>query len=103
MHIRLLDGQDFSDRDTRERPAVTIVNHAFAQRAFANQNPIGQHLSATVRGERRDLEIVGLVENTYNIGLRLAPRPIVYVAYSQLPGTVAATLTIRAASSLGEI
>ena len=70
---------------------------------MANQNPVGQHLSATVRGQRRDLEIVGLVQNTNAAGLRKAPPPTVYVAYSQLTGDVPTTLTVRAAGPLGRV
>ena len=60
--------------------------------AFANQNPVGQHLSAKVRGQHRDLEIVGLVRNTNAAGLRAAPPATVYVAYAQLTGDFPTTL-----------
>jgi ABC-type antimicrobial peptide transport system permease subunit len=53
-----------------------------------------------VQGERKDLEIVGLVENTYTVGLRLAPRATVYVAYTQLRGSVPTTITVRTAGRL---
>lgn len=57
-------------------------------------------LSATVRGDRRELEIVGIVANTYTESLRAEPRPTVYVAYAQLTGNLPSTLAIRAAGSL---
>jgi ABC-type antimicrobial peptide transport system permease subunit len=100
MQIRLLQGREFSDADSSDRPAVTIVNQAFAQRFFPNRNPVGEHLSATVRGERKDLEIIGVAENTYSIGLRVSPRPMVYVAYAQLNGDVPTTITVRTSGSL---
>jgi ABC-type antimicrobial peptide transport system permease subunit len=64
---------------------------------------IGQHLSATVRGERRDLEIVGLVRNTKAADLRATPPATVYVAYSQLTGDVPTTLAVRATGALGRV
>jgi predicted permease len=103
MQIRLLSGRPFTKRDTRDRPAVAIVNEAFAERHFANQNPVGRHLSATVRGERRALEVVGVARNTNAAGLRAAPPPTVYVPYAQLTGDFPTTLTVRAAGSLGQV
>jgi ABC-type antimicrobial peptide transport system permease subunit len=41
-------------------------------------------LSAGVRGKPREVEIVGLVRNTNNAALRLAPSAIVYLPLSQL-------------------
>jgi ABC-type antimicrobial peptide transport system permease subunit len=84
-------------------PAVAVVNEVFAQRYLANQNPVGQHLSASVRGQRRDLEIVGLVKNTNAAGLRAAPPPTVYVPYAQLTGDFPTTLAVRATGPLGRV
>ena len=92
MQIHLLSGREFTDRDSADGPAVAVVNEVFAQRFLGNQNPVGQHLSATVRGQRRDLEIVGLARNTNASGLRAAPPPTVYVAYAQLTGDFPTTL-----------
>jgi putative ABC transport system permease protein len=82
---------------------VAIVNEAFAKRHFSNLNPIGQHLAANVRGQRRDLQIVGIVKNTNAAGLRAAPPPTVYVAYAQLRGDVPTTLAVRATGPLGRV
>jgi predicted permease len=102
MQIHLLSGREFTDRDSPDSPAVGVVNEVFAQRYFGKQNPVGRHLSAKVRGQRRDLEIVGLVKNTNAAGLRAAPPPTVYVAYAQLTGDLPTTLAIRATGSLGQ-
>ena len=68
-----------------------------------NQNPVGQHLAATVRGQRRDLEIVGLARNTSAAGLREAPPRTVYVAYAQLTGDFPTTLAVRATGPIGQV
>jgi putative ABC transport system permease protein len=103
MQIHLLSGREFTDRDSADGPAVAVVNEVFAQRYFANQNPVGQHLSANVRGQRRTLEIVGLVKNTNAAGLRAAPPPTVYVAYAQLTGDRPTTLAVRATGPLSRV
>jgi predicted permease len=103
MQIRLLAGREFSEHDSAESPAVAVINETFAQRYFSNQNPVGQHLSATVRGPTRDLEIVGLVKNTSAAGLRAAAPRTVYVSYAQLTGDFPTTLEVRAAGPLGPV
>ena len=101
MQIRLVAGREFTDRDVADSPGVAVVNERFAQRYFAGQNPVGRHLAARVRGENRDLEIVGLARNTSAAGLRRSPPATVYVAYAQLTRDFPTTIEIRAAGSLG--
>jgi putative ABC transport system permease protein len=103
MQIRLLAGREFTDQDGADRPAVAIVNQRFTERFFPGRTPVGQHLSATVRGQRRDLEIVGLVANTNAAGLRAAAPPTVYVAYAQLSGDFPTTMEVRAGAPIGQV
>jgi putative ABC transport system permease protein len=103
MQIRLLAGRAFTDRDAANRSAVAIVTDVFARRHFPNQHPVGEHLSASVRGELKELEIVGVAANTHATTLRAAPHPTVYVPYAQLTRDFPSTLTIRAAGPLGQI
>ena len=100
MKIRAVAGREFNDGDVSGRPAVAIVNEAYAQRHFPDQNPIGRQLAATVRGEQRVLEIVGVVANTHAMSLRAAPSPMVYVAYTQLVGNLPSTLVVNVAGPL---
>jgi predicted permease len=97
LQIQLLTGREFTDRDRTDTPLVAIVNEAYAERHFGRQNPVGQHLSASVNGRRGDLEIVGLAGNTKLAGLRAAAPPTVYVAYYQL-APHRTTLSVRAGS-----
>ena len=103
LQMPLLAGRGFTDRDGKGSAAVAIVNEAFASRYYPGQNPVGQHLSATVRGQRTDLEIVGLVRNANLRGLRKVPPPAVYVSYFQLTGNLPTTLAIRAAGPPGRV
>ena len=101
MRIPLLSGRPFTIQDTPQSPGVAIINQRFAQRFFPNQNPIGQHLAASVMGEKRDLTIVGLARNVNATSLRDVPPRTVYVAHAQLRGEPAATLEIRVAGPTG--
>jgi putative ABC transport system permease protein len=103
MRIPLLSGREFTNRDSADSSGVALVNEVFAQRHFSHQNPVGQRLSANVRGQRRDLEIIGLVKNTNAAGLRAPSPPTVYVAYAQLTGDFPTTLAVRATAPLGRV
>ena len=103
LRIPLLSGREFTDRDSPGSPAVAVINQRFAQRFFANQNPVGRHLAASVRGRARDLEIVGVATNTNAAGLGAAAPPTVYVAYAQLAGDFPTTIEVRAAGPVGPV
>jgi predicted permease len=101
MRTTLLAGRDFTDYDGAVSPAVAVVNEAFGRRYFPDENPVGRHLSAKVRGRLTDLEIVGVAGNANLRGLRAAPPQVVYVAYAQLTGDVPTALVIHARGALG--
>jgi predicted permease len=103
LQIQLLAGREFSDQDRMDSPLVAIVNQAYAEHHFAHQNPVGEHLSARVNGNREDLEIIGVVRNTNIAGLRTAPPQTVYVAYYQLKPDIRTTVSVRAAAPLGPV
>jgi predicted permease len=103
LETPILAGREFTAHDTRESPAVAIVNDRYAQRYFAHENPLGHHLTALVRGERRDLEIVGVAKSANSAGLRVAPPPTVYVAYAQLTGDVPTNVEVRASGRLADL
>jgi predicted permease len=103
LRIPLVAGREFAERDAAAAPGVAIVNERFAQQHFKNQNPIGQRLAARVRGQKRELEIVGVAKNTTAAGLRGMPPATVYVAYAQLTGDLPTTLEMRVAGSIGEV
>jgi len=57
LGVPLLAGRFFAPSDSTESAKVTIINAAFAQQYFHDQNPIGQHL---MLGDT-DSEVVGVV------------------------------------------
>jgi len=101
--IALLSGREFTEHDSAGSAGVAVINERYAQRFFPNQNPLGQHLAAVVRGQKRDLEIVGVAKNTRVASLRAAPPSTVYVAYAQLTGDFPTTLEVRATGPLGPV
>jgi len=92
--IRLRAGRTFDSRDT---PAVAIINEAFARRYFQNEDPIGKVIripDSKKREPGKPREIVGVVGSVRQRGLREEAVPILYVHYTDFAtGNIA--LTVR--------
>jgi putative ABC transport system permease protein len=88
MGTPILQGRDFSERDTIDAPEVIIINETLARKHFAGENPIGQHIIA---GRKR--EIVGVVRDVKSRGLDREINPQFYLPYAQKP-TPAAFVTL---------
>ena len=93
LRTPILAGRDFTDADAANRPAVTIVNEAFAKKFYAAQNPIGKTFVWERFGrERRDrqFEIVGLVADAKYRTLREEPQPTFYAPVAQMDSLASA-------------
>jgi putative ABC transport system permease protein len=76
MGIRLLRGRGITRSDVERSEPAVVVNEAFAERFFPNQNAVGEHVSsnrAPVRAGEAPrfawLTIVGIVSNTPTMAL----------------------------------
>jgi predicted permease len=91
MGLRLVDGRAFAPEDVRQARKVAIVNEALVKGAFPGRNPIGNHVTLPALSGRRDavkdptFEIVGVVRDVRNFGIREEPSPEVL-----LPSTLSA-------------
>jgi putative ABC transport system permease protein len=45
LHVKLVSGRFFEERDNFDAPEVAIVNEAFVRRFFPNEDPIGKEVS----------------------------------------------------------
>ncbi len=93
MRIPLLAGRDFEPRDTFDSRSVALINHAFAAKYFAKQNPIGQKLNIcwTVKSPAT---IVGVVSDARQTDLQTQPQPTIMLDNSQA-AMYFANLTVR--------
>lgn len=94
LRIPLLQGRIWNDAENSRGAHVAVINHTLARRFFPNGDAIGQSLRmpgiegnpATVLSPPQIavswLQIVGIVEDARNDGLRSLPRPAVYVPYT---------------------
>lgn len=86
MGIRLLLGRGIEWRDTSNSPKVAVVNEAFANRFLDGGDPLGHRFRFDELQKSEEVyEIVGLVQDAKYAQLRNAPRPTVYLPYSQMP------------------
>jgi putative ABC transport system permease protein len=101
MRIPLTAGREFTPRDGATAPAVAIVDQAFVQRYFQDQQVIGRFVSYA--GARvGPMEIVGVVASTRSRGLREPAQPTVYVPFAQQDAG-GATIEVHAAGSLSDV
>ena len=89
MHIPVIAGRVFDERDRRDSSKVTVVTKAFAQRYFANENPIGKRMTVVLsegpkHGDYREWEIVGVVGDIRRSNLQSSPTPAFYLPLPQM-------------------
>jgi predicted permease len=86
MRIPLLRGRLLGESDTREAPAVVVVNESFARTVFPGEDPIGRRVRIGVRaadGDPELFEIVGVVGDVHHGTLGRAMEPELYVPATQ--------------------
>jgi predicted permease len=87
LGVPVRSGRDFSDRDDASAPKVAIVNEAFARLAWPGEAAVGKRfLGPGDRGTGGPLlrEVVGVVGDTREDGLREERPPAVYYPIRQV-------------------
>ena len=80
MHIPLLAGRDFTERDDVNTLPVIIINQTFAKKYFAGKDPIGRR----VRVSDTWLTVVGMVKDSKYHDPPEAPTPFFYGPFRQI-------------------
>ena len=83
LKIPLLAGRDFTPADGSDAPKVAIVNEQFARFFFPGGNPLGRHMAFGAADVKLNIEIVGVVRNSYHMDLREKVARFVYIPYPQ--------------------
>jgi len=82
LGIPLLRGRAFTDQDAEKMPMVAVVDQAFVERHFPNEDPIGRGLDIG-NGTDGFYQIVGVVGKVHHNSLDSNPGPTMYVPYKQ--------------------
>jgi len=82
LHVPLLQGRVFNERDDAKAPRVAMINRYFAEKYFPHENPIGKRIKL---GDNTLLAIVGIVGDVKYYSLDEKPEMDLYVHYAQAP------------------
>jgi putative ABC transport system permease protein len=86
MGIPLLAGRLFDQRDLMSRPNVTVISKALAEMYFPSGNTLGKQVSFAFPPDPGvPRQIVGIVNDVRDVSLGDAPKPMVYVPFTQAP------------------
>ncbi len=82
MQIPILQGREFTERDTLAAPRAAVVNQALARKFFPNGDAIGKRVAFSQQ-EPAWYQIVGVVGTIKHRALDVRELPELYVPYSQ--------------------
>ncbi len=80
MGARLREGREFSDFDRPSTAPVVIINDVMARRFWPGQDPLGKALQI----QKKDLQVVGVVEAGRYNRLHEAVQPYVFLPFTQV-------------------
>jgi predicted permease len=83
--IVVLDGREFTARETAGSAPAVVVSEAFAARHWPGQSAVGKHLRIVQTPRLPEYEVVGVVRNVKQYGLDGAPTADLYVDIHQMP------------------
>jgi putative ABC transport system permease protein len=76
---RILKGRQFSPGDSANAPKVVLISQTMAHRFWPDQDPVGHSL----RIEKKDYEIIGVVEDVKINHIQESPEPYMYFPFAQ--------------------
>jgi putative ABC transport system permease protein len=85
MGTRVIAGRDFDEKDSVGQQPVILINETVARSGVLGKEPIG-HLVYAIGP--KPWQVIGIVEDTRDLGLELEPNPQVFMNFSQLPGAL---------------
>lgn len=84
LGIELVDGRTFRSSDAADQPRVIIVNETLATGHFPEGTAVGQRINVNNPDSPVWREIVGVVRDVKNFGIRSESRNAMYVPFDQL-------------------
>ncbi|HKU76396.1 MAG TPA: ABC transporter permease [Pyrinomonadaceae bacterium] len=96
MGIPLLSGRTFGPQDTVKSPKVVVVNQAFANKFFPNENALGKRFTFDTT-KPDEIEIIGISKDAKYTSQRDDIPPTVYGSYRQESPMSSAVFEVRTA------
>jgi len=86
LHIPLISGRLFDDRDAPNAPPAAVINASLARKQWPNESPLGRIIQfGNMDGDLRPFTIVGVVGDIREASLAEEPQPTFYAYYRQRP------------------
>jgi putative ABC transport system permease protein len=98
LKVPLIKGRLFGETDTHDAPRVVVVNQAFVNKYFSNEDAVGKRIRFTFNAKAPFMQIVGVAGTVAQDDLAGPPSPIIYTANDQGPSTYL-TYMIRTAGN----
>ena len=95
LHIPLLAGRTFDQRDTPDAPTAVLINEAAARAFFPEGDPVGRRIRLGPDPSAPWCVIVGVVGDIREQGLDVPPAPAVYPSHVQNTWWRSLTLVVR--------
>jgi len=92
LGIPLIAGSEFQKEEDATRPGVAIISQTLARQFFPDEDPVGKRVSNIARGigplarylpQANEAEIVGVVGDVSNNGIKAAPEMAIYFPQAQ--------------------
>jgi putative ABC transport system permease protein len=83
LGIPLIEGREFGVQDGPTSPKVAIINESMAKTFFPGQPALGRHMKIGGGNGPLDIEIIGVVKDSYHSGVRVKPKEFLYLPYRQ--------------------
>jgi putative ABC transport system permease protein len=85
LGITTVAGREFTDHDRAGSGYVVIINETLQRRYFAQEDPIGKHVTVNYLNTPLTLEVVGVVKDIKQDSLHAPANAQIYVSALQLP------------------
>jgi putative ABC transport system permease protein len=88
LEVKIVRGRVLSESDVDSSRHVAVINQSLGRKFFGTEDPIGQTLKFTLLGQKSrtprlaDFEIIGVVADMRNRGLKNLPMPEAFVPYT---------------------
>ena len=83
MHIPLLKGRSFDDRDSASNHSVVVINETMARQIWPGEEPLGKRIKHGFK--EQVAEIVGVIGDVKYAGLDQQTKPEMYAPFAQRP------------------
>jgi putative ABC transport system permease protein len=98
LKVPLIKGRLFSETDSHDAPRVVVVNQAFVNKYFPNEDAVGKRIRFTFNAKAPFMQIVGVAGTVAQDDLAGPPSAIIYTSNDQGPSTYL-TYMIRTAGN----